>query len=109
MRNLAFTRGRARKYFVQGKADVFDATLFYRHHIEAHNTPTEALRQAQLFVRSATKQQIVSWLAALRTMPGFSESLRRTIGHLSAEVDGLPREIPFDHPYYWAAFVATGA
>jgi CHAT domain-containing protein len=84
-------------------------TEFYQRHLEGGLAPAEALRQAQLFVRSANKEQPAGWCQTLAAISGLGEEYRARLGHLIAYIEGHADEIPFAHPYYWAAFAATGA
>ncbi len=81
---------------------------FYKHHILRAETPAEALRQAQLFVRSASKHQLSAWCEALTSNGNLSADTRENITRTQAEIMRLSEEVPFRHPYFWAAFAAIG-
>lgn len=74
---------------------------FYAHHVGEGMGVAEALRSAQRWVRQLTRDEVLERIAVLPP---------EDVVDLHAEVGALERDaLPFGHPYYWAAFVATGA
>jgi CHAT domain-containing protein/tetratricopeptide (TPR) repeat protein len=61
-------------------------TEFYRLHLEEKKGVAAALRAAQMWLKTSSASQI----------------------GLAAEYEDNPDEIPFGHPFYWAAFTVTG-
>jgi CHAT domain-containing protein len=79
----------------------------YRNHIEHHMTCSAALREAQLWLRNATRQELGDYyksflrMSASDAFAGFME--------LSLESGGKPEDRPYANPFYWAAFTFNGA
>jgi CHAT domain-containing protein/tetratricopeptide (TPR) repeat protein len=80
---------------------------FYRNHIEHNMTCPAALREAQLWLRTATRQELGDYyktflrMSANDAFAGFME--------LNLERDGKPDDRPYANPFYWAAFTFIGA
>jgi CHAT domain-containing protein len=78
----------------------------YRNHIEQHMTCSAALREAQLWLRNATRQELGDYYKSFLRMSagdafaGFME--------LSLESGGKPEDRPYANPFYWAAFTFNG-
>ena len=71
---------------------------FYQCWREDHLLPAEALRSAQQWLRDSSLDELAEWLS----------KQRRSI-HYSGPLPDLPKsEVPFSHPFYWAAFTYTG-
>jgi CHAT domain-containing protein len=71
---------------------------FYQNLKQGETVPL-ALQHAQTWLREATKADLTTWAnSCLR--PAVQSALRRDLG--DAE------EVPFQSPYYWAAFYAVG-
>jgi CHAT domain-containing protein len=78
--------------------------------------PAEALRKAQLWLRSATASELAAWCRGIvdgtrdpqeqRAREADLAALRRA-AHALAE---LPDQTacPFEHPYYWAPYILAG-
>lgn len=80
---------------------------FYRNHIDRKMTYPAALREAQLWLRTATRQELGDYyktflrMSADDAFAGFIE--------LNIESDGKPDDRPYANPFYWAAFTFNGA
>jgi CHAT domain-containing protein len=79
---------------------------FYAEYNSAVCTPTEALRRAQCWVRTATVAELRGMLGELRKEPG-------RVGELAVQLRvnlfALPQDQrPFAEPYFWAAFTISG-
>jgi CHAT domain-containing protein len=99
---------------------------FYELHLDSGMSPPAALRQAQLWLRGATTDELKSFTASQkleqRHAAEFSQSLARagtrTSGpHQAKTQNGSTTEpatpppgveTPYAHPYYWGGFVYTG-
>lgn len=76
--------------------------------------PSEALRQAQIWLRGASPEELSGYRGALvenvqRSASGdvLPEGLSRAL-RLSGEAAALPETGSYDHPFYWAAFYYSG-
>jgi CHAT domain-containing protein len=105
---------------------------FYDGHLKNGLAPGAALRQAQLWLASATRQQLAAYTREKGTQCGLSAV---TVRQLLATIDGAGVEVarffdvavankdgngssrgwtsdepfrPFAHPIYWGGFVLTG-
>jgi CHAT domain-containing protein len=79
---------------------------FYHNLLIEKQQPAVALREAQLWLRQGTRQQISEFCSCFPEMNrrmGFRDARP---GWERAESDG---DIPFANPYYWAGFVLLGA
>ena len=82
-------------------------TRFYEHHLADCMDPGLALHAAQLWLREATTAEM--GLARL-----YEEIFDASGGGDVEASDSItyyrnhPDEIPFAHPFYWAAFICTG-
>jgi CHAT domain-containing protein/tetratricopeptide (TPR) repeat protein len=113
---------------VDDLATTFLMAKFYQLHIDRNESPPNALRQAQLWLRTASKAQLLEFgrsaaeaakldptkLANLessvksRYRSGTRGSFWNMLGQLSKRVQQRLQSHPFSHPYYWAGFVHTG-
>ncbi len=98
-------------------------TQFYAYHRQGDPTtgegplpPAAALRRAQAWLKTRTADELVTLLAAHRSMAAAAEGRRGTrMSTAEASVGvrqlGLedPASRPFADPFYWAPFVAIGA
>jgi CHAT domain-containing protein len=115
---------------VDDAATAFLMIKFYELHFDRGLSPPAALKQAQSWLRTATKSDLIraardagkaaridgSKLASLETL---LKSRRRSGESLFArlwdEIQSAPSKMqrylqsrPFSHPYYWGGFVYTG-
>lgn len=71
--------------------------------------PAQALRQAQLWLRDVSAGELAMRFRAERTRAG-SDRMYETASKAWRRFTAMePDRRPFDHPYFWAAFVYTGA
>ena len=98
-------------------------TQFYAYHRQGDPTtgegplpPAAALRRAQGWLKTRTADELVTLLAAHRSMAAAAEERRGT--RMSAAVASVgvrqlgledPASRPFADLYYWAPFVAIGS
>ena len=83
-------------------------TQFYRLHLVDGLEPAEALREAQLWLRDSTAGELklaehFQQLSLATARP--DRDAYRTARYFEKHPDVQP----YDHPYYWAPFVFTGA
>jgi CHAT domain-containing protein/tetratricopeptide (TPR) repeat protein len=115
---------------VDDAATAFLMIKFYEYHFDRGLSPPTALKQAQAWLRNATKSDLIraaqnagkvaridgSKLTSLETL---LKSRRRSDGSLFArlwnEIRSAPSRLqrylqsrPFSHPYFWGGFVYTG-
>lgn len=83
---------------------------FYRNWLQAGQPLCQALHSAQCWIRSATAMEL--------DLTGHYRRIYRTAGSRSLQATAFRKmrywgrnqdECPFKHPYYWAAFVLSGA
>ncbi|MCD4843224.1 MAG: CHAT domain-containing protein, partial [Methanosarcinales archaeon] len=74
---------------------------FYQKHLKEGLPPDQALRSAQLWLRSATRKELGETYKSIDRM-SHHEAYRELV------MDGDPGNKPYANPYYWAAFTFTG-
>jgi len=85
---------------------------FYQEHLRNMASPAEALRRAQLWLRSVTNAELAELFNLYRRNPSGTQS---RITYETAQASFLeytlaePGTRPFADPYYWAPFVFYGA
>jgi CHAT domain-containing protein len=81
---------------------------FYQHHLRDGLDAAVALHRARLWLRAATARELdlARWYERRYEASGGRDRLALTaMRHYRATPDATP----FQHPYYWAPFVLTGA
>jgi CHAT domain-containing protein/tetratricopeptide (TPR) repeat protein len=83
---------------------------FYEYHLRKGMKISESLRMAQLWLRDVTAEELqkrfsegMEALGKARIPAEVASELFRRVAELN------PKERPFSHPYYWAAFTFYGA
>jgi len=90
--------------------DVSTALLmirFYDLHLGQKVAPAAALRQAQLWLRDATREDLQAYVQATQTNGRLAAREAAMLSTVLGEAK--PGAKPFNHPYYWAAFEFFGA
>jgi CHAT domain-containing protein len=77
---------------------------FYLAHVVEANSPAEALRRAQLWLRGATRGEIGK---SYRRGPRLTASAHAAYQEIV--LGGDAEERPYADPYYWSAFQFSGA
>ena len=80
---------------------------FYRQWLDEKKAPNKALRDSQVWLRKATAGQLnleKIYLELYKTSGKRNKRAARTALYYRRH----PEEIPFIHPYYWAAFTLVG-
>jgi CHAT domain-containing protein len=89
--------------------DAPAALLMGRFYTELHNPktlPAEALRRAQMWLRTAKARDLMNLVRELRDEPA---PVGRLALDLRQQLSAADREsCPFAEPYFWAAFTVTG-
>lgn len=83
-------------------------TRLYENLIEARMPRDEALRQAQHYLRQLSVGQLRDrWfnIESVRRLAASNTTVRVAVDQYLAQPDTYH---PFDHPYYWAAFILLG-
>jgi CHAT domain-containing protein len=101
---------------VESGASALLMIYFYRHWREVGESEPVALRNAQKWLREATREDLAAWYQGeidniSANNPELSEvevSLRRFFKSNRQELDTIKLDRPYQHPYYWAAFTITG-
>jgi CHAT domain-containing protein len=78
---------------------------FYSNHINRGMTGPAALREAQLWLRDATRKELGDYYKSLIRMTA-DEALKESI---DITVSGAPDDRPYSDPFYWAAFTFNGS
>jgi CHAT domain-containing protein len=80
---------------------------FYDLYLAKGTPPALALRQAQLWLRDAGREEVLAFLAGMRRL---GRLLPQHEAQLAASLsDGSGDAKPFSHPFYWAAFQFYGS
>lgn len=84
---------------------------FYFFHLRQAMGVSEALRQAQIWLRDITTGKLAQHFADERkTMLDTKRmSIETASAYLAQFGSHDPKQRPFAHPYYWAAFTVSGA
>ncbi|MEG4276589.1 CHAT domain-containing protein [Microcoleus sp. MON1_C1] len=101
---------------VESGASALLMIYFYRQWQEAGESAPVALRNAQKWLREATREDLAAWYQGeinniSANSPELSEvevSLRRFFKSNRQELATMELDRPYQHPYYWAAFTITG-
>jgi CHAT domain-containing protein/tetratricopeptide (TPR) repeat protein len=100
--------------------DISGAILsseFYRRHIVENQPPAQALRGAQLWLCRASHNEVTAWLnAAAARLTQRIRAGERHLERVVPDLESLRREIeggalgavPFEQPWFWAAFTLMG-
>jgi len=83
---------------------------FYAHYLSGSPT-AQALRQAQLWLRSITAGELAARFVVERKKPSSERIMTYEQASIAWRrfVAMNTNEHPFSHPYYWAAFTFSGA
>ena len=76
---------------------------FYRNHIEHGMSGPAALREAQLWLREATRKELGDYYKAFMRMTA-QEAFEAFM-----DISGAPDDRPYANPFYWAAFTYNGS
>src|SRR5690606_18133502 len=83
---------------------------FYQLHLQNNLDMASALRQAQLWLRDVTAQELATRFGTERVnLQGHRLTLSEASDYWRRFAALEPDSQPFAHPYYWAAFTFTGA
>ena len=82
---------------------------FYRLHLVKGQTPAEALRGAQLWLRraKASEMHLAEHFERLYVSSRKPDAKAKAL-HAQRYWERNPDSVPFTDPYYWGAFVVTG-
>lgn len=78
---------------------------FYRNHLQKKMEIPAALREAQLWIRDATRTDLGNYYKFLRGQDNTIQIMEAYKEIMSGDLN----EKPYEEPHYWAAFTYTGA
>jgi CHAT domain-containing protein len=78
---------------------------FYSNLLVERHSPSRALREAQLWLRDATRKHLCDFLEG----PVAKGGVHALQAYSELTLGGDPNDRPFSHPVYWAPFFVTGA
>jgi len=96
---------------VESMTSMIMMVQFYRE-LQQQKPPAIALKAAQAFLRSGTRDQLVNWFTeaiALLSINPANRSFCILLADERDRVQSTEDEHPYAHPYYWAAFHIAGA
>jgi CHAT domain-containing protein/tetratricopeptide (TPR) repeat protein len=101
---------------VESGASALLMIYFYRQWQEAGESEPVALRNAQKWLREATREDLAAWYqgeidnisANSREVPEVKFMLNRFFNRNREALAKMELDPPYQHPYYWAAFTITG-
>ena len=93
--------------------DISTALLlarFYRYHLQDGLESAKALHKAQEWLREVSVGEVASYLETCYQRGKWAKTaqLLTLMKHYRYQAKQNPSERPFEHPYYWAAFVFSG-
>jgi CHAT domain-containing protein len=80
----------------------------YENLIDAHMHRDEALRQAQCYLRQLTIGQLRDWWVSTKIFERLTDHKMTVRAALEPYLTQPDSYHPFDHPYYWGAFILLG-
>ena len=103
---------------VDDRASMLLTSKFYDFHLRDALPPPEALRRAQMWLRDAKRQELVSYVqsaakvgrVSAEDIAVFVSSLQHNNSRSQPAAGGTETEEPppFAHPYFWGAFIYSG-
>jgi tetratricopeptide (TPR) repeat protein len=93
---------------VESAASALLIVEFYQQ-LQAGQSPAAALKAAQTWLKTATRDKLIEWLDAAIPKLSQQRSLQLLLQDRRDWLDTLDsNDPPFCHPYYWAAFTISG-
>lgn len=93
---------------VESAASALLIVKFYQH-LEAGQSPPMALKSAQLWLKTANREQLIEWLDQVIPQLAQYKSLQLVLQDQRDLLDRMENDNPpYSHPYYWAAFTISG-
>jgi CHAT domain-containing protein len=94
---------------VESSASALVIIEFYRR-LLFHQSPVTALAEVTTWLRDITVGELINWYEDLLTNLHSDDVKLRN--YVMMQVDKIrelsPQQQPYNHPYYWAAFIITG-
>ncbi|MBD2435252.1 tetratricopeptide repeat protein [Nostoc sp. FACHB-110] len=96
-------------WYVESTASALLIIEFYRR-LQMNKTPATALTEATAWLQAVTAGELTKWYEDLIKSLHPDELRIRTYlaTHLYRLSKIVPDKQPYNHPYYWAAFILTG-
>jgi len=84
--------------------------LFMKRFYTALQTrePVAALKAAQTDIRTATREDLMTWLEDIQNQLTENPILCNKLENERRRISEMSDSHPYDHPYYWAAFTIFG-
>ncbi len=79
---------------------------FYDFHLSTRMAPAEALRAAQIWIKDATRADLIAYVETKRLAHALSS---KGAADLAGEINAYNSDRPFSDPIYWGAFAYYGA
>ncbi|NER46644.1 MAG: CHAT domain-containing protein, partial [Symploca sp. SIO1A3] len=92
---------------VESAASALLMVEFYQQ-LEAGPPPAAALKAAQTWLKTASRDQLIAWLELEIAKLSDKPALSRLLKSQQRLIRINENEIPFSHPYYWAAYTISG-
>ncbi|NEQ70266.1 MAG: tetratricopeptide repeat protein [Symploca sp. SIO2D2] len=92
---------------VESAASALLMVEFYQQP-EVGQPPAAALKAAQTWLKTATRDQLIAWLELKIAKLSDKPALSRLLKSQQRLIRINENEIPFSHPYYWAAYTISG-
>jgi CHAT domain-containing protein len=80
---------------------------FY-YYLDAGQHPATALKNAQTWLRNASRETLLAWLGEAIPKLAAKVPLQRRLKTERDRLISLTDSQPYSHPYYWAAFTIAG-
>ncbi|MGK7928462.1 MAG: CHAT domain-containing protein [Spirulina sp.] len=92
---------------VQSFATTLLVVTFYQN-LHSGQSPATALKNAQSWLKTATKTDLQTWLDDAIATLQQDFSFKRLLEIRRQNIDTMESDRPYAHPYYWSAFTLSG-
>jgi CHAT domain-containing protein len=92
---------------VESFATTLLTVTFYQN-LHLGQPPAAALKNAQTWLKTATKSDLQTWLDDAIALLHQDRSRQRLLKVRQRNIDIMESDRPYAHPYYWSAFTLSG-